>query len=163
MHDHSLCTCVYRILAGTFRMQSTGCTSSTTVVEDVLLARAENMRGLVRDRCERITSLAQISKRKHDNTHRKWFKEILVASVGMSACAFVHAPTCIMMVHHAPTHRSASFRRSASGLFVHTTTACERISLAQQQGTSLDTVYTPFPGLTQLSSHELGAICGAVV
>ena len=97
MHDHSLCTCVYRILAGTFRMQSTGCTSSTTVVEDVLLARAENMRGLVMARCARITSLTQISKRKHDNTHRKWFKEILVASVGMSACAFACA--CSYMYH----------------------------------------------------------------
>lgn len=64
-------------------MQAAGTSQSTTVVEDVLMARAESMRDVVLDRCERISSLANISKRKHDNTHRKWFKTILCSSVGM--------------------------------------------------------------------------------
>ena len=63
--------------------------SSTTLIEDALVVRAQCGRKLVLDRMERISSMAKVSKRKHDRTHRKWFNDIIQQLVGKDAFELV--------------------------------------------------------------------------
>lgn len=77
------CVYVCRILASTHRMRDKGTTGPLrTFEEDVLLSRAQAARPTVYNNLEKITSLAKISRRKHDQTHRKWFGGIIKAIVG---------------------------------------------------------------------------------
>ena len=69
-----------RILFGQYAIHEKGDQRATTVMQDLLLTRAECGQQLVLDRMERISSLSKVSTRKHDRTHRKWFNDNRIVS-----------------------------------------------------------------------------------
>ena len=70
-----------RIVAAEHRLKASDDVRATTILEDLLLARAQWAQPLILDRMERISTLSKVSKRKHDRTHRRWFGDILTGLI----------------------------------------------------------------------------------
>ena len=70
--------CMRRIVAAEHRLKTSDDVRATTILEDLLLARAQWAQPLILDRMERISTLSKVSKRKHDRTHRRWFGDIFI-------------------------------------------------------------------------------------
>lgn len=74
-----------RIVVAEHSLKLNGESRATTILEDVLLSRAQWAQPVVLDRMERISTLSKVSKRKHDRTHRRWFNDILKSLIGEAA------------------------------------------------------------------------------
>ena len=89
IHTYMACAYIYifthRILFAEHRIKEKLQSHATSVFEDAMLARAQCHKELILDRMERISTVSNVSRRKHDRTCRKWFKDILNCLIGKPA------------------------------------------------------------------------------